>query len=60
VSGLDWQRGKGRDHDRAEAERLRRLGVEHGEPAPATSSTKRVHPNSMAARKWKRSTWRTG
>jgi hypothetical protein len=59
VTGLDWQRGKQHEHDRAEAERLRALGVEHGEPTPAQSRTKRVHPNSMAARKWKRSSWRT-
>lgn len=59
MSARDWQRGKQRDHDRAEAERLRTLGVEYGEPTPTMSRTKRVHPNSMAARKWKRSSWRT-
>jgi hypothetical protein len=44
-------------HDRAEAERLRKLGVEHGEPA--ASKSKRVYPNSMAVSKWKRTDWRT-
>jgi hypothetical protein len=59
VSRFDWQRGKQREHDRAEAARLRKLGVEHGEPTPAKPKSKRVHPNSTAARKWKRNDWRT-
>lgn len=58
MSGFDWHRGKQREHDRVEAERLRKLGVEHGEPAAAAKAM-RVHPNSMAARKWKRTDWRT-
>ncbi len=57
MSRLDWQRGKQRERDRAEADRLRKLGVPHGEPTPA--KPKRVHPNSTAARKWKRTDWRS-
>jgi hypothetical protein len=57
VSRFDWQRGKQREHDRAEDDRLRELGIEQGEPKPAKRRTKRVHPNSMAARKWKRTDW---
>jgi hypothetical protein len=59
VSGFDWQRGKQREHDRAEEERLQRLGMEQGEPKPSKRKTKRVHPNSAAARKWKRTDWRS-
>jgi hypothetical protein len=58
VSGFDWQRAKQREHDGAEADRLRKLGIEHGGP-PAPAKSKRVHPNSTAARKWKRTDWRT-
>jgi hypothetical protein len=59
MSARDWQRGKQREHDRAETERLSELGIEHGEPTQPKSKTKGVHPNSTAARKWKRTDWRS-
>jgi hypothetical protein len=61
MSSFDWQRGKQRDHDLQETERLQQLGIEHGEPQrkKKAKDTKKVHPNSMAARKWGRTDWNT-
>jgi hypothetical protein len=48
MSGLDWQRANERDIARAAKARRRRK---------RQGTTTAVHPNSMAARKWGRSTW---